>query len=100
MEQFLWSGGAIGAPKGSQMTQNGHFVAIGGVVAPDWRNSVEYRWNKSGHIPSDALETFLGSGVPLGGSNRTPKGPQMAQNGHFGAIIGSGGCELMEQCRI
>ena len=28
------------------------------------------------------------------------KWPQMAQNGHFGAIIGSGGCELMEQCRI
>ena len=69
-------------------------------MAPDWQNSVEYRWNKSGHIPSDALEPFLGSGVPLGGPNRTPKGPQMAQNGHFGAIIGSGGPELMEQCRI
>ena len=69
-------------------------------MASDWRNSVEYRWNKSGHIPSDELELFLGSGVLLGGPNRTPKGPQMAQNGHFGAIIGSGGCELMEQCRI
>ena len=45
-------------------------------MAPDWQNSVEYRWNKSGHIPSDALEPFLGSGVPLGGPNRTPKGPQ------------------------
>ena len=69
-------------------------------MAPDWRNSVEYRWNKSGYIASDALEPLLGSGVPLGGPNRSPKGLQMAQNGHFGAIIGSGGCELMEQCRI
>ena len=45
-------------------------------MAPDWQNSVEYRWNKSGYIASDALEPLLGSGVPLGGPNRTPKGPQ------------------------
>ena len=38
--------------------------------------------------------------VKLGGPNRIPKGPEMAQNGHFGAIVGSGGCELMEQCKI
>ena len=47
-------------------------------MAPDWQNSVEYRWNKSGYIASDALEPLLGSGVPLGGPNRTPKGPKMA----------------------
>ena len=32
-------------------------------MAPDWRNSVEYRWNKSGHIRGDAMEPFLWSGA-------------------------------------
>ena len=98
--RFSGQGGAIGAPKRYQMAQSGHFVAIRGVVAPEWRNSVEYRWNKSGHIPSDELELFLGSGVLLGGPNRTPKGPQMAQNCNFGAIRGCCGSGLAEQCGI
>ena len=34
----------------------------------------------------------------IGDSKGTPKGPQMIQNGHFGAISGSGGSELVEQC--
>ena len=62
-------------------------------MAPDWRNSVEYRWIKSGHIPSDALEPFLGSGVPqhcrwgapIGsqkGPKKGPKRPKTAFSGH------------------
>ena len=57
-------------------------------------------WNKSGHIKGDALDPFFGSGGPLGGPSRAPEGPQMAQNGHFGAITGSVGSELVEQCGI
>ena len=40
------------------------------------------------------MEPFQRSGGPWG----APKGPQMAQNGHFGAISGCCGSGLMEQC--
>ena len=36
-------------------------------MAPDWRNSVEYRWNKSGHIRGDAMKPFHRSGMAAGG---------------------------------
>ena len=52
----------------------------------DWRNSVEYRWYKSGHIRGDAMKPFHRSGMAAGGC----VGPQnslvrslMAQKGCF-----------------
>ena len=57
-------------------------------MAPDWRNSVEYRWNKSGHIRGDSMEPFLGSGVPLGG-HQIRLGPENAVFGRFGPFFGA-----------
>ena len=39
-------------------------------MAPDWRNSVEYRWNKSGHIRGNSMESFLRSGGAIGAPKR------------------------------
>ena len=57
-------------------------------MAPDWRNSVEYRWNKSGHIQGDSMEPFLGSGVPLGG-HQIRLWPENAVFGRFGPFFGA-----------
>ena len=43
-------------------------------MALDWRNSVEYRWNKSGHIRGDAMKPFHRSGMAAGGANRSACG--------------------------
>ena len=59
-------------------------------MAPDWRNSVEYRWNKSGHIRGDSMEPFLGSGVPLGG-HQICLWPENAIFGRFGPFLGPSG---------
>ena len=59
-------------------------------MAPDWRNSVEYRWNKSGHIRGDSMEPFLGSGVPLGG-HQIRLWPENAVFGRFGPFLGPSG---------
>ena len=61
------------------------------MVAPNWWNSVEQRWNKSGHIPGDALEQFCGSGRTIQGRQRAPKRVQSGQKQPFSAISGSGG---------
>ena len=56
------------------------------LVTPDWWNSVEQGWNKSGHIPGDALEQFCGSGRTIRGRQRVPqkdpKRPKTALLGH------------------
>ena len=57
------------------------------LVTPDWWNSVEQGWNKSGHIPGDALEQFCRSGRAIQGHQRAPK---RVQKQPFSAISGSG----------
>ena len=55
------------------------------MVAPNWWNSVEQRWNKSGHIPGDALEQFCGSGRTIRGRQRVPqKDPKRPKTAFFG----------------
>ena len=61
-------------------------------------------WNKGGTSQgtSGAMQwnRFSSQGGLMGGPNRTPKGPQMAQNCNFGAIRGCCGSGLAEQCGI
>ena len=60
-------------------------------MAPNWWNKVEQGWNKSGHIPGDALEQFCGSVRAIWVCQRAPKRVQNSQKQHFWAISGSGG---------
>ena len=66
------------------------------MVAPDWWNSVEQGWNKSGHIPGDALEQFCGSGRTIRGRQRAPKGSKTAKKA-FLAHKQVWGSKLIEQ---
>ena len=59
-------------------------------MAPHWRNSVEYKWNKSGHIRGDAMEPFLWSGGPFGG-HQIRLWPKKAVFGRFGPFRGPSG---------
>ena len=52
---------------------------------------MEQGWNKSGHIPGDALEQFSGSVRAIWVCQRAPKRVQNGQKQHFRAISGSGG---------
>ena len=56
-----------GCQTGSKTAKNGLFRPKADLVVPNWWNSVEQGWNKSGHIQGDAVEPFLGSGGPLEG---------------------------------
>ena len=58
---------------------------------------MEQGWNKTGHIPGDALEPFWGSGRAIWVCQRAPKRVQNGQKQPFWAISGSGGSKLMEQ---
>jgi len=51
-----------GCQTGSKTAKNGLFRPKADLVVPNWWNSVEQGWNKSGHIPGVALEPFWGSG--------------------------------------
>ena len=53
------------------------------LVTPDWWNSVEQGWNKSGHIPGDALEQFSGSVRAIWVCQRAPKRVQNGQKQPF-----------------
>ena len=59
---------------------------------------MEQGWNKSGHIPGDALEPFWGSGRAIWVCQRAPKRVQNGQKQPFWAISGSGDSRLVEQC--
>ena len=48
-------------------------MAIGGVEAPNWWNSVEQGWNKLGHTRGDVLEPFPGSIMAIGGRHMPSK---------------------------
>ena len=54
-------------------------------------------WIKSGHIRDDVLGPFPGSGMAIGGRQRTSKRPKMAINGRFVAISRPGGSKLVDQ---
>ena len=65
------------------------------LVAPNWWNKVEQGWNKSGHIPGDALKPFLWSGraiwvrqrAPKQGPKQEPPDPHMALKRLFLAVL-------------
>ena len=77
--------GQIYGQTGSKMAKNGLFGPLAGLVGPNWRNSVEQGWNKSGHIPGDALEPFWGSERAIWVFQRAPK---RVQNGQKQSCLG------------
>ena len=89
-----------GCQTGSKTAKNGLFRPKADLVVPNWWNSVEQGWNKSGHIPGVALEPFWGSGRAMWVCQRAPKRVQNGQKQPFWAISRSGGSKLMEQCGI
>ena len=93
----------MGAREGPQSVQNCQkrpFWAISGSGGSNWWNKVEQGWNKSGHIPGDALEQFWGSGRAIWVCQRAPKRIQNGQKQPFWAISRSGGSKLAEQCGV
>ena len=77
----------MGVPEGLQRGPKRPKTAFLGhldLVAPNWWNKVEQGWNKSGHIPGDALKQFWGSGR----ATRPDYGTTMAIYGHFGPFWG------------
>ena len=79
-----------GCQTGSKTAKNGLFRPKADLVVPNWWNSVEQGWNKSGHIPGVALEPFWGSGRAMWVCQRAPKRVQNGQKQPFSAISGSG----------
>ena len=69
--------------KEPQIAQNRHSLPKAGLVSPNWWNKVEQGWNKSGHIPGDALKPFLWSGRAIWVRQRAPKASKTAKNGLF-----------------
>merc|ERR1712218_641114 len=78
-----------------------HFMAKNwpkaGLAAPNWWISVDRGWIKSRHIGGDVLGPFPGSGMAIGGRQRTSKWPKLAINGPFVAISRPGGSKLVDQ---
>ena len=70
---------------GATYGQNEQFGAKTGLGAPNWWNQVEQGWDKSGHVPGDALEPFLWSGRAIWVCQRAAKqGPKQPKTAFFG----------------
>ena len=72
-----------GCQTGSKTAKNGLFRPKADLVVPNWWNSVEQGWNKSGHIHCDALEQFWGLGRAIWVCQRASKEVQNGQKQPF-----------------
>ena len=82
------------------MAQNGHFGAITGSVGSELVEQCGIKVEQVRAHPGQCNGTVSLVRGGYWGPIRSPKGSQMAQNGHFVAIRGCCGSGLAEQCGI